>query len=170
MAKESNSRKKNMKNPSTRRNRIVDPVLGKLKWDSQRLVWRGHATIADGVTVPMSIQTLSYLTQRPPFEDATWDRMITPASRDALARVRASEALLRAALTEEFFPIYSRWPDREKSMGAATFARRIKFDGVILLPDGGAQVFFDDAGMFGGHALIVHLDCRGAVTRTEMFG
>ena len=150
-------------------NSIVDPVLGELTWDPELHEWRGISKTANGVPFSLVVRTPSDLTQRPPFDDKTWDRTITPEARDALARVLASEDLVRTSITQEFFPQYSRWPDRE-AIDSATFARRIRIEAVSLLYNGAAEVYYDDSGFFGGHALIAHLDPHGVVTRTELFG
>ncbi len=148
---------------------ITDPELGELIWNAEGLFWEGTCTMADGTSLPLCVQSLGYSTQRPPFEDATWDRTITPDSRVALARVRRSGSIFRAAVSRDYLSAYSDWNDGEQT-SADNFERRLKIKSVELTPDGGASVFFDDDGMFGGHALIAHLDPDGAVRNVEMFG
>jgi hypothetical protein len=148
---------------------LKDPDFGKLSWNKKLLFWVGQCTMADGTSIPLYLNTLANLTQLPPFEDATWDRTITPESRKAFPRLLRSDALLRKAVSREFFTLYREGCDSEK-ISAAEFKRRLQLESVTLNPDGVAEVFFNDAGMFGGHALVAHLDPDGVVRHVEMFG
>ena len=148
---------------------VTDPELGELTWNADRLWWEGTCVMADESRLPLYVQSLGFSTQRPPFEDATWDRTITPESRLALVRVRSSDSIFRAAVSKDYLPAYFDWNDGEQTT-AANFERRLKLQSVELTPDGGAAVFFDDDGMFGGHALIAHLDPDGVVRSVELFG
>lgn len=148
-------------------NTMVDRDFGKLKWDKKLLVWRGRSTMAEGTPFQLLIHTRAYLTQKPPFEDATWDRTITPETHEAFLRICSSDSRLRAAIVKEFLPRYSKWNDGN-SIKAPAFLRRLRLESVTLLPDGTAQVFYGDDGMFGGHALIVHLDRSGAVRQVAL--
>jgi hypothetical protein len=148
---------------------VTDPELGELSWNAESLWWEGTCTMADGTRLPLYVHSLGDMTQGPPFEDATWDRTITPESRIALARVRCSDSIFRAAVSKEYLPLFSHWNDGEQTT-AAEFERRLQLESVQLTPDGGALVFFEDDGMFAGHALIAHLDPDGVVRYVEMFG
>jgi hypothetical protein len=149
--------------------RITDPVLGELVWNPQRLWWEGKCTVPDGASIPLSIHSLGYSTQLPPFEDTTYDRTITPESREALSRVRCAGSNLRSALAEKYLPLYPRWNEGER-ITEREFKRRLKLEGITLTPEGNAEAFFEDDGMFAGHALIAHLDPDGIVRYVELFG
>jgi len=149
--------------------RIVDPVFGTLTWNRKQLCWYGETTLTHGPPIALYVQSLGYITQLPPFEDASWDRTITLASREALRRVRRSYRSARAAVADEYLPIFPRWNEGKK-IGRTTFLRRLHVESVTMLPDGEAELFFNDDGMFGGHALIVHLDPEGVARRVELFG
>jgi hypothetical protein len=107
--------------------------------------------------------------QLPPFKDATWDRTITPESRQALSRVRHADSKLRAALAKKYVPLYPRWNEGEH-ITAREFKRRLKLESITLTPEGEAEAMFEDDGMFAGHALIAHLDPDGIVRYVEEFG
>jgi hypothetical protein len=148
---------------------IIDPMLGELVWDAELLVWLGHSTMAEGTPFRFMLHSLGYETQLPPFEDATWDRTISQASREALGRVRQSDSHIRSAVAEQCLPMFANWNDDE-FIDAPTFQRRLLLESVILLPSGRAEILFGDDGMFAGHSLIAHLDPDGVVRYVEMFG
>jgi len=153
-----------------RPNQIEDDLLGELNWDAGIRWWCGQATMADGTPFLLYIHTVAYETQLPPFEDSTWDRTITPKSRQALARVQHSDASVREAVAREYLPIFnSNWND-DQPIDEATFKNRLKLESVTLLPSGGAEFFFADDGMFAGHALIAHQEPNGTTQYVEMFG
>ena len=148
---------------------INDPDFGNLTWDIKSLGWRGHSMMADGTPFELFIHTVSYLTQLPPFVDATWDRAIAPESLGALIRVKRSDSLLRAAVAQRCLPLYSRW-NEDEVIDSGRFESRLHLESVTLLPNGGAEIFYNDDGMFAGHTLIAHLDPDGLVRHVEMFG
>jgi hypothetical protein len=148
---------------------IVDPDFGTLEWDKFLHVWRGHSTMATGTPFEIIIHTLSYLTQMPPFEDAKWDRMIAPASRETLTQVRNSDSIIRASIATDLMPRYSIW-NNGASIESKKIMQRLELESVTFLPNGDAEVAYGDDGMFGGHALIADLDANGEVNRDELFG
>jgi hypothetical protein len=150
-------------------NQIVDPVFGKLAWDSQLLRWCGESTFVDGTSFPLSVETLGYMTQRPPFEDATWDRTITQESREVLASVQSGNASIRRAVAEQCLSMAQDWNDGEP-LDVNAVQSRLLLEAVELLPNGQAHIIFGDGGMFAGHALIAHVDTDGTVGYVEMFG
>jgi hypothetical protein len=151
------------------RENLEDPDFGRLTWNSKLLLWKGHASTADGTPFVVYIATASHLTHLPPFRDETWDRTITPHSREAFARVRTSESAVRDYVIQAYLPKYPRWNEGDR-IDATTFSARLTLETVTLFPDGCAEVFYQDGGMFGGHALIAHLDSKGVPTDTELFG
>ncbi len=152
-----------------RPDRITDPVLGELNWNHKLIYWEGTCTFLDGTVVPLCVNSLGYETQRPPFNDATWDRTITQQSRDALARVRAGHATVRGAVSQQCLALCRKW-NEEQEIPDAEFQRRLVLESITLTPDGRAKVSFGDDGMLAGHALIAHLDPDGNVRNVEMFG
>jgi hypothetical protein len=125
--------------------------------------------MADGTLLPLYVHSLAYKTQRPPFDDATWDRTITQESREALSRVCRSDAILRAGVSKKYLPLFANWNEGNR-ISDAEFKRRLTLESIILTPDGKAEVFFQDDDMFAGHALIAHLDPDGVARYVEMFG
>src|SRR5262249_53092633 len=102
-------------------------------------------------------------------KNGSWDRTISNESRGALRLVAKSDAVIRAAAAKRLLPLYPRWND-EQEIDEATFKRRLKLEALKLLPSGGAEVFFEDDEMFGGHAINVVLDPHGKVLDVELFG
>lgn len=152
----------------TRPSSVTDPDFGDLFWDAERLGWQGSA-VFDGFAVELWVNTISYMTTKPPFDDETWDRTITPESRTAFAIVRRRYPAVREQFLQEALQDYPRWNDGEQ-ISASEFARRMVLQCVTLIPDGKAELLFEDGGMFGGHAFILHLNANGIVFHEEMFG
>src|SRR5205823_3133914 len=122
-------------------NRIDDKDFGELTWVPSARWWCGRSTMADGTPFDLYVATLSYLTQLPPFEDATWDRTIAVESREALARVQSSDHVLRCAIAGRFLPLYARWNDGA-DIDLATFKARLRLESATVLPDGCAEVIY----------------------------
>jgi hypothetical protein len=61
------------------------------------------------------------------------------------------------------------WEDGETVVSAAEFARRIRLDGITASSDG-IELYFDDDGMFGGHAIRVWVDEAGVMTDAQIAG
>ena len=80
-----------------------------------------------------------------------------------------SDSAFRAAIAKEYLPIFHKW-SQDESIDESAFQKRLKLESVTLLPEGGAEVYYDDDGMFGGHALIAHLKADGTVGHVEKFG
>jgi hypothetical protein len=148
---------------------VNDPYLGQLFWQAKRRWWEGASNMIDGTPFTLYVNPRAYEPQVPPFDNATCDRAITQQAQEALARVRQSHSQLRAAVAKKYWSLYTNWNDGE-SITNADFMRRLILESVAIMPDGGAEVFFQDDGMFGGHALIAHLDPDGVVRYVEMFG
>ena len=62
------------------------------------------------------------------------------------------------------------WENDETIISAAAFARRIRLDGITAAGDGGIELYFDDDGMFGGHAIRVWVDEAGMMTDAQIAG
>jgi hypothetical protein len=148
---------------------IADDAFGSLTWDGELHVWRGASQLPDNTPFELCIETVSYLTNVPPFDDATWDRTITDESRRAFARVLAAESGIRAAIATDLMPDYSPWNNGEAA-DSGDISKRLGLERITLLPQGEVQIQYDDGDMFGGHDVVGHLDVDGHVTRVELFG
>jgi len=146
---------------------ISDDLLGTLTWDSERHEWHGRAVTARGLAFRLWIDT-GVWDMVHPIDDTKVDRTISSASREAFARVRDSEQRAREGLVGEFVPLHADWHGEQIS--PADFQARLQLDSVQLFRDGGAEIFYGDDGMFGGHSLIAHLDSSGDFEHGEMFG
>jgi hypothetical protein len=62
------------------------------------------------------------------------------------------------------------WENDETVVSAAEFARRIHLDCIIAAGDDGFELYFDDDGMFGGHAIRVWVDEAGTITDAQIAG
>ena len=148
---------------------VVDPDFGPLTWNSQVHRWQGRATMGDGTPFALDVESIGYVTQLPPFVDTNWDKTITVDSREALKRIRNADSVLRTAVMRDYWPLYPRW-NEDATISPERFSQRLRLQSVTLLPNGTAQVFFDDDNMFAGHAIVAHLDPDGKVRHVELFG
>ena len=141
---------------------IEDTAFGALTWDSKLHKWRGYSTMADGASFPLCICTLSDLIRPPPFEDAMWDRRLTDESRATLLLLQRSDSALRTSVARDYWPDFRRWGYEEIAY-EAMFQKRLKLNSVIFLAEGGAEIYYDDDGMVGGHLLVAYLEADGTV-------
>lgn len=146
---------------------VSDELFGSLTWDAERHEWYGNAATVRGLAFRFWIDTGAWDMVHP-IDDNKVDRTISSASREAFVRFRNSEPLARAALVGEVDPDCTD-PDGEQ-LSTADIQARLQLDSVQLFRDGGAEIFYGDDGMFGGHSLIAHLDSSGDFEYGETFG
>ena len=146
---------------------IQDDDFGQLVWDSELHEWVGRAIFVDGVVVELRIETPA-VREGDRFADEESGKTITGESRVGFARLREIEPAVRARAAEDWAGHYAEWNDG--TITPAGFHERLRLNAVRVLPDGRAEVYYEDGGMFNGNALIAHLGHDGAVKRVEMSG
>jgi hypothetical protein len=141
---------------------IEDTAFGTLTWDGKLRMWRGCSTMANGTSFPLCICTLSDLIRPRPADEAMWDRTITDKSRATLPLVQRSDSALRIVIAKDSWPDFQRWGYDEVAY-SAMFQKRLKLNSVTFLADGGAEIYYDDDGMIGGHLLVAYVEPDGVV-------
>ncbi|MBD2167846.1 DUF2262 domain-containing protein [Calothrix membranacea FACHB-236] len=62
-----------------------------------------------------------------------------------------------------------RW-NNSAEIDCLTFIKLIKLVSVHINTDGSADLFYDDGELFGGHTIIVSIDCNGVCEDAQIAG
>ncbi|MFO0694960.1 MAG: DUF2262 domain-containing protein [Polyangiales bacterium] len=98
------------------------------------------------------------------------------AAADHARRLRASwhewvERLTQAAARELLSVKNAHWlEDDEEPMSEAAFRACMTPESLGVEADGSFNVFFDDGGIFAGHAIVVYADLAKGPTRVNLYG
>jgi hypothetical protein len=131
--------------------RIRHDVLGEFAYD-EGLAWYEGSVNWAGEKASLSLSAES------PAE--------LPASIDTICRLLDQAATLHSklivSLTDELLPLKNgEWfnPERDaQPYTPETFAAALRIERITAFPDGSAEFYFEDGGLFFGHTLIASID------------
>jgi hypothetical protein len=132
-----------------------DEVLGPVIWDSGKGEWRFSITLSNGRTVHGGIVPYD---DRVPLQDQGLNEI-----RDSVRWVRDNEPAIRASITERMFEGWkATWYDEEvdEITTPAEFREAISLRGISVLEDRKPTLYYDDANLFGGHAIVLSLNAQ----------
>lgn len=149
---------------------LEEEAYGRITWDDSAGEFSGRCEVSKGLTIDLSVD---------PFSDVLpYQRSSALAEPELLAAGVASRLQLLVAnldritayAAQELLLVYNAdWTDGPPIDGPA-FAARLRLMSITIDGDLCARAFFDDNGLFAGHAVIVSTDNSGEMTRTELFG
>ena len=126
---------------------IYDEVFGRLTWDAQLEWWEGSVEISPGQEVEVSIQD----------EEGEAEESIARARR-AYESVRDSGEYICRCAARELLAICNEEWNTGDAFSEDEFIAKMSVDNVTLYPDGAAEVYYDDGGMFRGHKILISVD------------
>ncbi len=145
---------------------IHDEILGTLTWNNSLDWWEGQAELSPGRLVRISLSVDDEKAGDEVAGEAT-DR--EPARR-ALVRLQEHEPEARIAAADELLEIYNtEWND-VAPLDEDEFTARLTLNDVSLSFNGSAELFYDDGGLFGGHAVLVTMAANGNFTDADIAG
>ena len=135
----------------------------------------------DGKSVHLAIETPEYeiaYTGKKKSKDYEPDRSITASSRAAIDKVvEFCKGPAIDALVAFHLEAAKEWhlSAQESSGGIAPlseegFRSRVSLESITLYPDGGAEMWYSDGGMFWGHSLNLTIDPSMKVVDSGMHG
>ncbi len=123
---------------------IHEEMLGRLTWDPARGWWAGETELFPQQLVKIGL-----------YQDADlWSAL--KAARATLDRIGETEFDLRRAAAEELIDDYNEeWNDYFLPLDEEEFSKRMRLESIVFFPDGQADLFYDDGGLFEGETMIV---------------
>lgn len=134
----------------------VDGTLGPITWDEQHRWWRFKIALPDGRSVRGKILPET----EGEFPDEQWLQLI----RESVLWVQANEKELRYRVAEDMFDYWLQtYYDEEEDEveSPEEFAEEISISGINFHEQRPAEVWYDDAGLFGNHGIHVEIDTEG---------
>jgi hypothetical protein len=140
---------------------IEDELLGTLTWNEDLDWWEGRAVLAPGHAISLSIEV----------EDAT----VAPTQEIAHARrillfLREHEPEGRLIAADELLEIYNAEWNEGEPLNDEEFMARLTLNDVNVAFDGSAELFYQDDGLFAGHAVLVTVDPNGNFADADIAG
>lgn len=133
---------------------VDDPELGTLVWSDDRDWWAGSLA-AEGGNITL------YLIG---FARDELDR-----ARDRVRWARDADLAIRAHAAQRLLPIYNQsWGD--STIDHATFCSRLRQNYLTVEHDGRMSVWYDDGGLFRGHAVTVGVGPGGELGEADIAG
>ncbi len=133
-----------------------DLVLGRVTWNGQHNEWRFTLTLSDGRAVNGAVV--------PEGNRLPLHRQGLGEIRDCVHWVRDNERAIRQYIADQMFPGWlSGWYDEEIDQIATKeeFREAITLAGISVLEDRRATLCYDDANLFGGHAIVLSVGADG---------
>lgn len=142
---------------------IHDELLGEFTYDDGLGWYEGTASWA-GEAVSLSISA----------QDPTELPGALETARRLLAQAETLSPRLVAVLVDELLPLKNdEWFDPEhdaEPYNCESFAAPLRLEGITAFPDGSAEFFFDDGGLFFGHTLIATFDSTSGEIEATLAG
>lgn len=149
---------------------IEHDAIGRLTWDEETREFAGRYEIFADLTIDLSVD---------PFTDVLPDRYpSSTADPDGLAEAVASMVqqlgsrldLITAYAARELLPVYNEQWTEGHPIDEGAFVGRLRLLSIKIDQDLRADVFFDDGGLFAGHAVIVSTNESGEAIYAQFFG
>jgi hypothetical protein len=117
---------------------IQDPIFGLLTWDSRIAHWKGEFAWLDGARVRFLIQAEGL-----------------QAARSSLTWLRENEETARRCVSGKMLDRCNRdCSEEDEPMTEQEFLRRIRLTELSFEKDGAMELYYDDDGLFLGHAIL----------------
>ncbi|MBD2208907.1 DUF2262 domain-containing protein [Calothrix sp. FACHB-156] len=138
---------------------IQNDILGELVWNSKLKWWSSQVEITPGNIVNVSVDND--------------DKDITAAIEIAchsFTRIQEQEINLRRFAANQLLELYNEYWNNGDVIDCLSFMELIKLAAVVINTDGSTDIFYDDGELFGGHTIIVSIDCHGAFKEAQIAG
>lgn len=136
-----------------------DDVLGTLTWSESTGSWDSTVTLASGVSITTSLKPLGQ-DITPLIEHA---RVVIEefVDRDQRWRRTAADCLLTVYLED--------WSDG-RPIDMQEFINSMSLDRVSYWPNGDAEAWYFDGGLFGGHLIVIPFRQDGTIDEPSIAG
>jgi hypothetical protein len=140
-----------------------DDILGPVTWDEEYRWWKFEAGPTGGP--PIRGKIIPEDEGALPSEE--WLRLI----RACVVWLRANEPQLRHRVAADMFDYWCQTyrDDEDEVDSPEAFAAAIRTTGLNFTEGGRAEVFYDDAGLFGNHGIWVEVNPAGEFVRGPDF-
>ena len=148
---------------------LEDKGFGRLMWDDGASEFSARCEVK-GLTIDLSVDPFSDVlsAERPPALDEP--QLLSAGVASRLQLLLAELDRITAYAAQELLLVHNEdWADGLPIDGPA-FAARLRLMSITIDGDLGARAFFDDNGLFAGHAVNVCTNESGELIRAELFG
>lgn len=142
---------------------IHDETLGLLTWNNRLDWWEGRFLLAPGQPVGISIGVEEDDPDTEPTAEIQRARLLL----DGLAELEPEARQLAA---DELLDIYNEEWNDDDPLSAEEFMTRLTLEDIGIAADGSAELFYQDGGLFAGHAVLVSLDADGNLDNADIAG
>jgi len=149
---------------------LEDVAFGRLSWDESAREFSGRCKVSKDLTIDLSVD---------PFSDVLPDERPAgvPDPQLLASAVAARVQLLLSSLdgitayaAKKLLRVHNEHWSEGPPIDGPAFAARLRLQSISIDGDLCAQAFFDDDGLFAGHAVIVSTNEAGDATRAQLFG
>lgn len=143
---------------------VRDEMLGSLTFD-RALSWYEGRRVLEGAEYKLAV-----VIEDPP--DVERDAATLESLRARVGEIEAQLPRYRHAAGEQLLVLYNdEWRDDDAPrLTREQFTNRLVLASVYMHPDGGIDIFFGDADLFGGHQIHLRLDAPDAVPEVGLVG
>jgi hypothetical protein len=142
---------------------IHDEVLGTLTWNDTLDWWEGRVELVPGHGIGLSLTVEEDEADAPAVAEIAF-------ARDLLARLREREPEARVVAAEELLEIYNEEWNDEEPLSEEEFMSRLTLEDVNIAPDGSAELYYQDDGLFAGHTVLVTVGADGNFEDADVAG
>jgi hypothetical protein len=129
---------------------IHEEQLGRLTWDPPRGCWTGEVELFPGQLVQLGIYQ----------EVDLWAALT--AARSTLDRIGENEYDLRQSAAAELIDDYNEeWNDGPLPLDEEEFSKRMRLTAITFFPNGEAELFYDDGGLFERQTILIAVGAGG---------
>lgn len=140
-----------------------DDILGTLTWNSELEWWEGRVSLPLGHSVGISLSVEE--------EDAEVEPVLEAEQAHRVVRwLQEDEPEARQLAADELLSIYNEEWNDDEPLSEEEFIARLTLDDVNIAPDGSAELFYKDTGLFAGHTVLVTLDAAGNLEDADIAG
>ncbi|MBD2196134.1 MULTISPECIES: DUF2262 domain-containing protein [Calothrix] len=138
---------------------IKNQILGELTWHNDFDWWKGKIEITPGNIISLSVDSENI--EIPSVSELTCH---------SFTRIKQQEVNLRRCTANQLIDLYNKSWNNDDEIDCPTFMNLIKLEAVHLNSDGSATLYYEDGGLFGGHVIVVSIDCDGIFEDADIAG
>ncbi|MBD2356332.1 DUF2262 domain-containing protein [Tolypothrix sp. FACHB-123] len=138
---------------------IKNKILGELTWHNDLNWWKGKLEITPGNVISLSVDSENIETPS-----------VSELAYHSFTRIQQQEVNLRRSAANHLLDLYNDSWNNSDAIDCPTFMNLIKLEAVHLNFDGSATIYYEDGDLFGGHVIVVSIDCNGIFEDADIAG
>jgi hypothetical protein len=143
---------------------VEDAVLGTMVLDRELDWFNGERALGSTSYKLSVIQTSSE-------NDREANQLDVQHAAQVVQRFEADLPVIRAAIVRDQLSLYNHtWREQGPELDGEEFIAHVSLESAVIDPGGRVTLYFDDGGLFYGHAIEVRLNADGSVRETCLAG